>query len=95
MGALVKGALVVDRLSPEDASFLYLEDPSTPMHVGGVAIFRETEAGFDYDRLVKLIRDRIALAPRYRQKIKHVPGNLGAPVWMRLEPRTQDNRRHE
>lgn len=82
MGALVKGALVVDRLSPEDASFLYLEDPSTPMHVGGVAIFRETEAGFDYDRLVKLIRDRIALAPRYRQKIKHVPGNLGAPVWV-------------
>ncbi len=73
---------MVDRLSPEDASFLYLEDPTTPMHVGGVAIFRETEAGFDYDRLVKLIRDRIALAPRYRQKIKHVPGNIGAPVWV-------------
>lgn len=73
---------MADRLSPEDASFLYLEDATTPMHVGGVAIFRETEAGFDYDRLVKLIRDRIALAPRYRQKIKHVPGNVGAPVWV-------------
>ena len=68
---------MVDRLTVEDASFLYLEDTTTPMHVGGVAIFRESEAGFDYDRLVKLIRDRIALAPRYRQKIKEVPGNMG------------------
>lgn len=73
---------MVDRLSPEDASFLYLEDVTTPMHVGGVAIFRESEGGFDYDRLVSLIRERIALAPRYRQKLKHVPGNLGAPVWV-------------
>ena len=73
---------MVDRLTVEDASFLYLEDTTTPMHVGGVAIFRESEAGFDYDRLVKLIRDRIALAPRYRQKIKEVPGNMGAPVWV-------------
>lgn len=73
---------MVDRLSAEDASFLYLEDTTTPMHVGGVAIFREIETGFDYDRLVRLIRDRIALAPRYRQKIKQVPGNIGAPVWV-------------
>ena len=73
---------MVDRLNPEDASFLYLEDATTPMHVGGVAIFRESQEGFDYDRLVRLIRERIALAPRYRQKLKHVPGNLGAPVWV-------------
>lgn len=73
---------MVDRLSAEDASFLYLEDPTTPMHVGGVTIFREAEAGFDYDRLVSLIRDRISMAPRYRQRLKAVPGNLGTPVWV-------------
>jgi diacylglycerol O-acyltransferase / wax synthase len=73
---------MVDRLNPEDASYLYLEDATTPTHVGGVAIFRETEDGFDYDRLVGLIRERISLAPRYRQKLKHVPGNLAAPVWV-------------
>lgn len=73
---------MVDRLNPEDASFLYLEDATTPMHVGGVAIFREAQEGFDYDRLVKLIKERIAFAPRYRQKLKQVPGNLGAPVWV-------------
>ena len=44
-----------ERLSALDASFLYLEQPGTPMHVGGVAIFRRPRAGFDYDRLVELI----------------------------------------
>jgi len=43
---------VPDRLSPLDVSFLYFEEPTTPMHVGGVAIFQAPEAGFDYERLV-------------------------------------------
>ncbi len=79
---------MVDRLCAEDASSWYLEDASTPTHVGGVALFKEPENGFGYDRLVRLISDRIALAPRYRQKVKHVPGNLGAPVW--VDDRTFD-----
>jgi diacylglycerol O-acyltransferase len=70
-----------DRLSPLDVSFLYLEEPSTPMHVGGVAIFQVPEAGFDYERLVRLIRDRIGLVPRYRQRVRWVPGRLANPVW--------------
>ncbi len=70
------------RLSALDASFLYLEEASTPMHVGAVSIFKRPKAGFDYDRLVELIEQRIALVPRYRQKVRHVPGNLARPVWV-------------
>ncbi|MEJ3657757.1 wax ester/triacylglycerol synthase family O-acyltransferase [Actinomycetes bacterium KLBMP 9759] len=70
------------RLSALDASFLYLEQPTTPMHVGAVAIFQRPRAGFDYDRLVELIEQRIAMVPRYRQKVRHVPGNLARPVWV-------------
>lgn len=70
------------RLSPLDASFLYLEEATTPMHVGGVAVFRRPARGFDYDRLVELIEQRLALVPRYRQKVRHVPGNLARPVWV-------------
>ncbi|MFD1051995.1 wax ester/triacylglycerol synthase domain-containing protein, partial [Kibdelosporangium lantanae] len=44
-----------DRLSAVDASFIYLEDQATPMHVGGVAVFRRPRGGFDYDELVELI----------------------------------------
>jgi WS/DGAT/MGAT family acyltransferase len=71
-----------DRLSPLDVSFLYLEEPTTAMHVGGVAVFEVPRDGFDYDRLVTLIERRIGYVPRYRQKVKWVPGHLANPVWV-------------
>lgn len=71
-----------DRLSPLDVSFLYFEEPTTPMHVGGVAVFQAPDGGFDLDRLVALISERIAFVPRYRQRIKWVPGRLANPVWV-------------
>jgi WS/DGAT/MGAT family acyltransferase len=71
-----------DRLSTLDVSFLYLEEPTTPMHVGGVAIFQSPPDGFDYDRLSELITQRIGYVPRYRQKIRWVPGHLANPVWV-------------
>jgi len=73
---------VADRLSGLDVSFLYLEETTTPMHVGGVAVFQPPAEGFDYDALVALIERRINLVPRYRQKIKWVPGRLARPVWV-------------
>ncbi len=72
---------MADRLSPLDVSFLYMEEPTTPMHVGGLAVFQPPAEGFDYDRLVRLIEDRISLVPRYRQKVRWVPGHLANPVW--------------
>ena len=71
-----------DRLSALDASFLYLEDATTPMHVGGVAVFRRPRSGFDYAQLVSLIEQRLPLVPRYRQKVVGVPGRLARPVWV-------------
>ena len=71
-----------DRLSPLDVSFLYMETPTTAMHVGGVAVFSPPDGGFDYDRLVELISQRIALVPRYRQKVRFVPGRIANPVWV-------------
>jgi WS/DGAT/MGAT family acyltransferase len=71
-----------DRLSALDASFLYLEQPTTPMHVGAVAIFRRPRSGFDYDRLLRVIEQRIGSVPRYRQRVRHIPGGLARPVWV-------------
>jgi diacylglycerol O-acyltransferase / wax synthase len=71
-----------DRLSPLDVSFLYMEGPTTAMHVGGVATFEPPEGGFDYDKLVDLISQRITLVPRYRQKVRFIPGRLANPVWV-------------
>lgn len=70
-----------DRLSALDASFLYVEDQNTPMHVGSVMVFQPDEDGFDFDRLVALIAARIAGVPRYRQRVIDVPGHIANPVW--------------
>jgi WS/DGAT/MGAT family acyltransferase len=74
--------VISDRLSPLDVSFLYIEEATTPMHVGGVAVFQPPSTGFDYERLVNLVRQRIVLVPRYRQKIRRIPGGLAKPVWV-------------
>ncbi|GAA1962686.1 wax ester/triacylglycerol synthase family O-acyltransferase [Amycolatopsis minnesotensis] len=71
-----------DRLSALDASFLYLEDSATPMHVGGVAVFDRPRAGFDYEDLLALVGQRLAFLPRYRQRVLAVPGHLARPVWV-------------
>lgn len=74
---------MTERLSSLDVSFLYLEEPTTAMHVGGVSVLRPPAGGsFDYDLLVELISSRIGLVPRYRQKIRWVPAHLGNPVWV-------------
>ncbi len=73
---------MVDRLSSLDVSFLYMETPTTAMHVGGVTVFQPPETGFDHSRLVELISQRIALVPRYRQKVRFVPGRIANPVWV-------------
>lgn len=71
-----------DRLSRQDVSFLYLEQPATTMHVGTVMVFRVPGGGLDVDRLMQHIGSRLALVPRYRQRIKQVPGRLANPVWV-------------
>ena len=73
---------MADRLSPLDASFLYLEEQSTPMHVGSMQIYADTPDGMEYDRLCRLITERITAVPRYRQKIRWIPGRLASPVWI-------------
>jgi diacylglycerol O-acyltransferase len=73
---------VAERLSSLDTSFLNLEDATTPMHVGSVMVFDAPSGGFDYESLVTLISQRIAHVPRYRQRIKTVPGSLANPVWV-------------
>ncbi len=75
---------MTDRLSATDASFLYAEDAGTPMHVGGVVILKPRKEGPEiaYTQIVGLIESRLALVPRYRQKVRFVPGRLARPVWV-------------
>lgn len=71
-----------ERMSAADVTFLHRESRVAPQHVGGLIVLDVPAAGFDYDRLVRLIEERISFAPRYRKKIRTVPGRLARPVWV-------------
>ena len=71
---------MAERLTRLDASFLYLEEPDTPMHVGGVLILEALPGGVD--ALAVLVEARLPLVPRYRQRVAVVPGHLANPVWV-------------
>jgi diacylglycerol O-acyltransferase len=71
------------RLSALDASFLAVETPNAHMHVGWVAVFSAPEQGRlpSFQELRDHIEQRLARAPRYRQKLASVPLGLYAPEW--------------
>ncbi|MCU1460373.1 MAG: Acyltransferase [Acidimicrobiales bacterium] len=70
----------MDRMSPLDASFLHIEDDNSHMHIASVAVFEGPAPA--YRELVDMIAGKLPLVPRYRQKVKFVPLNVGRPVWV-------------
>ena len=76
------------RLSGLDASFLYLESPEMPMHVGALHIF-ELPAGYRgsfVNALRKHMAERLPLAPALRRKLWLMPLKLTNPVWVDAVP---------
>jgi WS/DGAT/MGAT family acyltransferase len=74
----------MQRLTGLDATFLYLETPTTPMHVSGVFVFDPSDAPepFSFERYKELIRNRIHLAPPWRRRLVEVPFGLHHPLWI-------------
>ncbi len=74
----------MDHLSGLDATFLYMETPETPMHVGGLNVF-ELPAGYEGDFLDNLrehIAKRMHLAPVFGRKLVNMPFELANPIWV-------------
>jgi diacylglycerol O-acyltransferase / wax synthase len=70
----------MDWMSPMDASFLHIEGPNNPMHIGGLSIFEGPPPPFEH--LEEMVASKLDLVPRYRQKVRFVPLGLGRPVWV-------------
>jgi diacylglycerol O-acyltransferase / wax synthase len=70
----------MDPMSSMDASFLHIEGPNSPMHIGGASIFEGPAPPFE--RLHEMVSRKLDLVPRYRQKVRFVPLGLGRPVWV-------------
>src|SRR3712207_2816423 len=69
---------MAERLTTMDASFLYLDAPEAPLHVGGVLVLEAPAGGVEV--LADLVEARLSLVPRYRQRVREVPGDLANPV---------------
>src|SRR5579862_6618780 len=67
-----------DRLTSEDAIFLYFEKEEMPMHIGSVSIF---DGPIPFDSLLKYVESRLPLIPRYRQRLVIPPLHVGHPTW--------------
>ena len=71
---------VMDRLSALDAEFLHVEDGISHMHIAGVCVFGDPPPS--PAQLAELIEAKLHLIPRYRQRVRTVPLDLGRPVWV-------------
>jgi WS/DGAT/MGAT family acyltransferase len=72
----------VDRMTPLDAAFLQAEDAEegVSLAISSVAVFDgpvPTQAEF-----TAMLAARLPLVPRYRQKVRTIPLDLGPPVWV-------------
>jgi diacylglycerol O-acyltransferase / wax synthase len=70
----------MDRMSPLDASFLAIEDDNNPMHIGNVSIFEGPAP--TYGDVVRMVASKLPLVPRYRQRVRMLPLQLGRPIWV-------------
>ena len=74
----------MQRLSGLDSTFLFLETPTTHMHVASTAVFdpRTVPEGYSFEALRDLVIDRLPLLPPFRRRLVEVPFALHHPIWI-------------
>jgi diacylglycerol O-acyltransferase / wax synthase len=69
----------METLSTLDAEFLHLEDGISHMHIAGACVFVGPPPTME--ELAQLVEGKMHQIPRYRQRVRSVPLELGRPVW--------------
>lgn len=67
------------RLTATDASFLYGESASSPMHISSIYVL---EGALSFDEVFRHFEARLHLVPGYRRRVAFVPFNLAHPSWV-------------
>jgi diacylglycerol O-acyltransferase / wax synthase len=78
----------MEQLSGQDASFVYFDTPTTPMHIGSVGIYDPSTAPGGFVRFKDILRhieSRLDGARSFRQKLVRVPFDLDHPYWIEDE----------
>ena len=70
---------MTNRLTATDASFLYLESASGPMHISSVYVL---EGELPFATVFEHFSKRIPLVPSYRRRLAQVPLSIAHPTWV-------------
>ncbi|MBV7264707.1 wax ester/triacylglycerol synthase family O-acyltransferase [Erythrobacter sp. WH131] len=68
-----------------DSSFVALESPNSPMHIGNLLIYNPATAPGGFVRfkdILKFFEDRMQLSKTMRQRLVRVPFDLDYPYWI-------------
>lgn len=69
----------MEAISGLDATFLYAETPTSPMHIGSVAII---EGALGFKTFKAHLESRIHQIPRFRQRLVSIPFSIDYPYWV-------------
>ncbi|MEZ5041836.1 MAG: wax ester/triacylglycerol synthase family O-acyltransferase [Saprospiraceae bacterium] len=69
----------INPISGMDATFLYLETPTNPMHIGSVAVI---EGSLEFETFRSIIHSRIHMTPKLRKRLVYVPFSIDYPYWV-------------
>ncbi len=75
----------MEQLQGMDASFVALETPSSPMHIGSILIYDPSTAPGGFVRFKDILRfyeERMRFSKTMRQKLVKVPFNVDYPYWV-------------
>jgi diacylglycerol O-acyltransferase len=72
----------MEELSPLDAGFLEAEDGDEHASLAIASVAIAAGPAPPQDELLEAIASRLRFIPRYRQRIRRMPLNLGPPVWV-------------
>lgn len=70
----------MDRMSGIDAGMFFAENETTPLQIASVSVFEGPPPA--YGEFMRAVIARLVKLPRFRQRVRRVPLDLGRPVWV-------------
>ena len=76
---------MLQQLSPLDSSFVYMESPTTPMHIASLAVYDGKDspmAPLDEKKILAFFGERLEHWSKTRQRLVKVPLDADYPYWI-------------
>jgi WS/DGAT/MGAT family acyltransferase len=70
----------MQRMSGIDAGMFFAENETTPLQIASVSVFEGPAP--TYGEFMRAVVSRLVRLPRFRQRVRRVPLDLGRPVWI-------------